>query len=234
MDVGAKDDVVKIVHGLRDEGIGVRRRLDRAGDGAVARRPHPGHEEGRDRARILPARRQQGPAARSGASSGWRAFGNATDARSMGYGAGIGMAASATAAQRSGGFGNFVRGQIRNIAPFAHAALPGRCSSALASALLPHLRQSRQHPDAGLGHGDHRGRADLRDPLRRDRPLGRLDRQRHRHRRRLFTLQESLREHRQRCRCPARSRSSSRSPPASRSASSTPSASPSSASRPSS
>ena len=47
MDVGAKDDVVKIVRGLRDQGLGDRRGLDRARDGAVAGRPHPGDEEGR-------------------------------------------------------------------------------------------------------------------------------------------------------------------------------------------
>ena len=39
MDVGAKDDVVQIVRGLRDAGARRRRGLDRAGDGAVAGRP---------------------------------------------------------------------------------------------------------------------------------------------------------------------------------------------------
>ena len=52
MDVGAKDDVMKIVRDLRDAGARHHRALDRARDGAVARRPHPRHEEGRGRARI--------------------------------------------------------------------------------------------------------------------------------------------------------------------------------------
>ena len=46
MDVGAKEDVVRIVRSLRDQGVGDHRGVDRAGDGAVARRPHHGDEEG--------------------------------------------------------------------------------------------------------------------------------------------------------------------------------------------
>ena len=65
MDVGAKDDVVKIVRGLRDQGIGDRRGLDRAGDGAVAGRPDPGDEEGQRGARIRRRTGQQGPPAGS-------------------------------------------------------------------------------------------------------------------------------------------------------------------------
>ncbi len=64
MDVGAKDDVVRIVRGLRDRGHRRHRGFDRAGDGAVACRPHPGHEA-RARSRAsLPARRS----ARTGCS----------------------------------------------------------------------------------------------------------------------------------------------------------------------
>ena len=66
MDVGAKDDVVKIVRALRDQGIAHHRRLDRARDGAVARRPDPGDAQGRDRARIRRRSDQQGPPAGGG------------------------------------------------------------------------------------------------------------------------------------------------------------------------
>ena len=57
MDVGAKEDVVRIVQALRDQGIGDRRAVDRAGDDAVARRPRPGDEEGRGRAANSPTAR---------------------------------------------------------------------------------------------------------------------------------------------------------------------------------
>ncbi len=41
MDVGAKNDVMHIVRDLRARGLGHHRALDRAGNGAVAGRPHP-------------------------------------------------------------------------------------------------------------------------------------------------------------------------------------------------
>ena len=44
MDVGAKEDVVKIVRGLRDQGVGDHCVLDRARDRAVAGRPDRGDE----------------------------------------------------------------------------------------------------------------------------------------------------------------------------------------------
>ena len=43
--------------------------------------------------------------------------------------------------------------------------------------------QPAEHSDPDLGHRHHRGRTDLRHSVRRDRPLGREHRQRHRHRR---------------------------------------------------
>ena len=57
MDVGAKEDVVKIVRGAARPGHRDRRVLDRAGDGAFARRPRAGDAQGRDRAANSPTRR---------------------------------------------------------------------------------------------------------------------------------------------------------------------------------
>ena len=56
MDVGAKEDVVQDRARAARPGHRHRRGLDRAGDRAVARRPDPGDEEGRDRRANSPTR----------------------------------------------------------------------------------------------------------------------------------------------------------------------------------
>ena len=66
MDVGAKEDVVKIVRALARSGHCDRRLLDRAGDRSFARRPRPGDAQGRDRPRIRRRGDQQGPPAGGG------------------------------------------------------------------------------------------------------------------------------------------------------------------------
>ena len=58
-------------------------------------------------------------------------------------------------------------------------------------------RQSREHPAAGVGDGDHRRRPHFRDPHRRDRSQRRRDRQRHRDRADLLHDAARLRQHRQ-------------------------------------
>ena len=109
MDVGAKEDVVKIVRGLRDQGIGDRRGVDRAGDRAVAGRPHRGDEEGRDRRASSPTRRS----ARTGC---WQRH----EERSMTHDRRT--AADATGRRRR----DWLRSQMRNIAPFVTLIVPGR------------------------------------------------------------------------------------------------------------
>ena len=66
MDVGAKNDVINIVSDLRDQGTRRHRALDRARDGAVARRPHHRAQARRGGARIRQRTGQQGPPAGSG------------------------------------------------------------------------------------------------------------------------------------------------------------------------
>ena len=63
MDVGAKDDVVRIVRGLRDRGIGVVVASSEPGNRAVPGGPHPGDEARHGGARVPGRRRQQGPLA---------------------------------------------------------------------------------------------------------------------------------------------------------------------------
>ena len=63
MDVGAKNDVIHIVRDLRAQGLGHHRALDRAGDGAVARRSRHRAQARRGGARICQRTDQQGPPA---------------------------------------------------------------------------------------------------------------------------------------------------------------------------
>ena len=93
--------------------------------------------------------------------------------------------------QTSDGARRWLRGQLRNIAPFITLLL--LVIFFAWPALLRHARQSRQHPDPDLDHRNHGGGPDLRHPLRRDRSQRRQCRQRHRHHRRLL----------HRCRTPA-------------------------------
>ena len=52
MDVGAKEDVIRIVRALRDQGVAVAGVVDRARDDPDARRPGHGAEAGRGRQRV--------------------------------------------------------------------------------------------------------------------------------------------------------------------------------------
>src|SRR5205814_961357 len=89
--------------GLARTGYGDPRSLDRAGDGAGPGRPHPGDEEGRDRPRVRGRGGQQGPPV----GGGLREPGIVVRAEAEG-----------TGGRPQGGARNWLRGQLRNIAPF--------------------------------------------------------------------------------------------------------------------
>ena len=92
--------------------------------------------------------------------------------------------------------GDFLRDQLRNIAPFITLiVLVGFLQHR--EPVLRLARQSGKHPPAGLGHRDHRRRPDLRHPDRRDRSQRRRGRQCDGDRADVLHRPAGLRQHRQ-------------------------------------
>ena len=106
------------------------------------------------------------------------------------------MQSAEVGSTRAFNLGDFLRDQLRNIAPFITLiVLVGVLQHREPDFRL--ARQSGEYPPAGVHHGDHGRRPDLRYPHGGDRSLRRRDRQRHRDRAHVLHAAAGLREHRQ-------------------------------------
>ena len=163
-------------------GHGGHRALDRAGDGAFARRPRAGDAQGRDR-------RANSPSERSARTACWRRL-----EERCGHGCSQTPTPSPPAPRSAR--------PICCATSCATSRRSPRCCSwsvffSVASpsfATLGNLENILQQVSVT---GDHRRRADLRHPDRRDRPQRRRHRQRHGDRADVLHAAAGLREHRQ-------------------------------------